>query len=389
MEDRGRGGTLWLILYITFIIISSTNYKKYDMAKLEVDLLKIIKNYKYASSLLCNNSKLGAVLKANAYGLGALPIAQKLYNTGCEDFYVANLEEAIELRKALPLANIFVLNGLKGCELLEGLYYSVIPVANSVQQVNDYHNYAKRFNQPIDMALHVDTGMCRLGITVKELDKILQSKLCLNILNVMSHFSCASEPEHPMNLKQLSIIKSIKKKYPFLKFNCANSPAILMGEQYHFDYARIGAGLYGVNPFASNENPFINVVTLKSSVIHKRIIEDSCAVSYGATHYAKRGDKIIIADMGYADSIPTLFSNKGMVHYYGKYLPIIGRVTMDMTIIDASILSDALFEKIQEVEFIGDNLTLEMISNNVGVFNYEILATLGNRIKRYYIGANG
>ncbi len=354
---------------------------------LEIDLAKIRSNYRTLSDI-CNTAEVAAVVKANSYGLGADIIAPSLQNDGCKSFFVASMEEGIAMRKVLGnAANIFVLNGIFYNDTGEFLYYDLIPVLNNLKQVEIWQECALSNGKPLKCIIHIDTGMNRLGMSAKEVQSILDNPdllLGLEVQYIASHLSASEIADSPYNHEQLKMFKNYLNAFPKAKASLANSSTIFLGPQYHFDLARPGAALYGINPLVGMENPMQNPVRLIAPIIQLQELLPENYIGYNMTYKTERKSIIATLPLGYADGYPRALSNRGEV-YIDKYkAPIVGRISMDLLTIDVTDLPPEKIFLGQEVEIIGNYCTPDKIANIIDTIGYEILTMLGNRYKKVY-----
>lgn len=313
-----------------------------------------------------------AVVKANAYGLGLIPIAQALWQEGARAFFVALLEEAIELRAILPKAKIAVLNGLPENAAALFVRHDLIPVINTPEQL-------KRWNTIYPYILQVDTGMNRLGIGLAEMEHIHGEPY-----GIMSHLACADRPTHKMNHAQYLAFNRLRKRFPDAKASLANSAGILLKKCYHFDLTRPGCALYGINPRPGLKNPMENVVTLTAPILQVHTAEANGAVGYGATVKVKKGARLATIGFGYADGYLRSLSNHSEVAIAGKRCPIVGRVSMDLIIADVSHLPESKLAATKSAEIIGANIPVDKVAKAADTIGYEIFTRLGNRLNRRY-----
>ena len=333
-------------------------------ATLAISLKAIAENYlllkKKSAPAEC-----AVVVKADAYGLGLEPIARTLWKAGARFFYVALLEEAIALRGILPEAKIAVLNGIERAYKKEQEHYRLISVMN-------HHG-----NLP--GILHVDTGMNRLGFSMEEAAKISGG---LVSGWVMSHLACADTPEHPMNDEQYRRFNAVRKSFPALKASLANSSGIFLKKCFHFDQVRPGCALYGVNPTPSKKTPVQPVVTLTAPILQTRIVQQNGTVGYGATVKVKKGTQLATIGLGYADGFLRSIEGSGEVMIAGKPAAILGRISMDLIVVDISHLP---VKEYLEAEIMGKKITVDQLAEEAGTIGYEVLTRLGSRFKRIYI----
>jgi len=355
---------------------------------LEINLARVVENYKTMSKSIKTGCIVAPVVKANGYGLGAAPISESLYKSGCKAFCVAYVEEAIQIREKIPSAEIYVFHGVQQSDLEIAHRKNLIPVLNDLYQIELWNSYAAKNNKKLPAVIHVDTGMGRLGLTESNIEKIANNEdFCsfIDIKYIMSHPSCADDPERKENAKQLEELKKISALFPDTKISFANSAAIMLGNEYHFDMVRPGCSLYGINPMPSKPTPVQQVATLKAEVIQIRNIEKDQAISYSGRYQAKKGDRIATVLCGYADGYLRCLTGKGSAHFEGMRLPIVGTVTMDMVMIDISKVPENRLQYMNYVELLGDHITVDELAQSANTIGYEILTSLGNRFKRVYV----
>ncbi len=369
--------------------LNSNLFTKHAGTTLSIDLNAIIANYNYLIQKV-KPAHCAAVIKADGYGLGMLPIAKALKKTSCKNFFVAYLDEGIALRSILNQDyNIFILNGLFPRDARPFIKHHLTPVLNDLNQIKIWVQICKEANINYPAAIQFDTGMSRLGLNENDL-KILQQKALspFNPVLIISHLACADEPKHPNNLLQLKKFKFFKKFFPSVTASLSASSGIFLGEAWHFDLTRPGAALYGLNPVPNQKNPMNPVVTLKSKILQIRVIPKNTPIGYGATYISHRPLKLAIIAIGYGDGFSRSLSNKAYVrhvHYPEIPLPIVGKISMDCLCIDISPLSDNTIQLQDEIEIIGPHSPIELIAQNANTIGYEILTSLGNRYHRIYI----
>ena len=364
-------------------------YPKDNNAILEINLKALSKNYKLIKKNLKNTTECAATVKADAYGIGAIKVVKSLIADGCKTFFVAHLSEAVELRKISRKIRIFCYHGIDKKNYLEFIKFNVIPIANSIDQLNliNMLNKKKKFNRAI--AVHFDTGMSRLGLDENETNEFIVNKVKYNSIKidlVMSHLACGDQIKHPMNTKQLDRFRIIRKHFPNSKASLANSAGIFINKKYHFDLVRPGIALYGGSPFLNSKINFHHVINLKAKVIQIRKIKKNDTIGYGATFKAKRNMYIGTIAVGYADGFNRKFSNNMNVYHGNKQLKVLGRVSMDLMTIDLTpIYTAKKYNKLMYVDVINKFNNINILSDRINTIPYEILTSLGNRYKRKYI----
>ncbi|MFN3232008.1 MAG: alanine racemase [Alphaproteobacteria bacterium] len=347
---------------------------------LEVDLGALVANYQDMARR-APGSSVGAAVKANAYGLGVGPVVRALSDAGCKRFFVATLQEGIELRALLRSAEVCILNGLLPGDEPAMLQHRLIPVLNDIEQVERWRSGG----QGAPCIVHVDTGMNRLGIAPEEAGALASSLQGLNLIELMSHLACAGQQGHPQNAAQLALFNEITPLYPFTPKSLANSAGVLLGPDYHFDAVRVGIALYGGNPAHGIANPFRAVVTLKAQVLQQRWITPPATVGYEALYTVDRRMRLATVAAGYADGLPTTLTNKGHGFVDGHAVPIVGRISMDLITLDVTAAPEEATAPGAYIEIIGPNARLDDLADAGGLISYELLTGLGPRFERRYL----
>ncbi len=351
---------------------------------LTIDLAALRHNYS-AIALHIAPTRAAAVVKADAYGLGASRVAPAFYDAGCRDFFVAHLGEAIALKPFLqPDATLYVLNGLQPGTEEACARDGILPVLNSLEQIENWGALAARQGRKLPALLQLDTGMSRLGLSASEFERLLENFALLDNIDikfVISHLASGDEPENAANARQLANMTALLVRLPKLPVAFANSGGSFLDKSYHFDLARPGVALYGVGP----ENEVVPVLTLSARVIQVRDIDKGAAVGYGGTYVAEGPMRVATIAVGYADGWFRSLSNKGSAFFGDTRLPIIGRVSMDSITLDVSALPEGTLKLGSLVELIGPHQRLEDVARDCDTIPYEILTALGNRYARVYV----
>jgi alanine racemase len=364
--------------------MSTVTAAPYAGATLTVDLGAICANYRLLRSRL-GATACAAVVKADAYGLGAAAVAAALAAEGCRTFFVAHLDEALALRPLLPEAEIFVLNGLPAGAEPECARHRVMPVLNSLAQVGAWAALGRRLGRPVPAALQVDSGMSRLGLDEAELDKLAASPERLDGVElrlVMSHLACAELQDHSMNREQLRRFEAARARLPKAPASLANSSGIFLGPDFHFDLARPGAALYGLAPVAGAANPLRPVVRLHGRIVQVREIAAGAAVGYGASWRAAGPRRIATVAVGYADGYLRSLGNRGTAFAGDTLVPLVGIVSMDTATFDVTDAPAAVEGGF--LELIGPRNPVDALAADAGTIGYEILTALGSRFARSY-----
>jgi len=357
-------------------------------AVLTVDLGAVGENYRRLRERL-DGAECGAVVKADGYGLGAAAVAAALLGEGCRSFFVAHAAEGIALRRAIgDRPDIYILNGVHPGAENECALAGLIAVANSAKQLAAWSAAARRLGRRLPVAVQVDSGMSRLGMSVDEVGGLDADAFDgLDLKLVMSHLACADEPENPVNERQRQAFDALRAMLPPAPASLDNSSGVFLGAAFRYDLARPGAALYGVNPTPGRDNPMRQVVRLEAKVIQTRNLLADIGVGYGHAYRTTAPLRTATVALGYADGWPR--RTAASAFFDGTKLPFVGRVSMDSIILDISALPEDRLQPGDLVEVIGDNQTVDQIAALSGTIGYEILTGLGHRFHRRYVGGRG
>jgi alanine racemase len=349
---------------------------------LTIDLNALAKNFCALRTAV--PAECAAVIKANAYGLGVEPVAQRLFEEGCRHFFVANAKEGLELRGILSDASIYVFEGVSPGGEEAFLAANLVPVLNSIEQVRCWRVAAPGFATVV----HIDTGMSRLGLSALEVEQIANEHLLddLNLKYVLTHLACADEPSHALNAMQLKRFDNLRNKLPAAKTSIGNSAGSLIDGDYCGDLARPGIALFGGSPFFLNESSMKTVVSLHGIIIQVREITETVTVGYGASHTIVAPARLAIVGVGYADGYSRALSNRGVAFLAGKKVPVVGRVSMDLITLDVSEIPLDCVKPGKLVELLGKNIPLDERASLAGTVSYEMLTGIGRRWSRNYVG---
>jgi len=358
----------------------------FDAACLTVRLAAMAANFRTAQRL-ASPSVVAGVVKADAYGTGLTPAVKALAGAGCDTWFVARLEEGIALRALMPRARIFVLDGGQPDMVPALISRNLTPVLNSLAEIAAWSAAARAMKTRLDAAVHIDTGMNRLGLPSNELASLAADhRRLLEGLRVvlwMSHLACSDEPDSKMNGVQLDRFKTALAMLPEAPASLSSSGGIMLGKEYLFDMVRPGVALYGGNPHPGFANPFEPVVQLTAKVMQVRRASKGETVGYGATWRLSRPSILATAGLGYADGILRSLSSVGHVGVAGVKAPIVGRVSMDLFTFDVTDVPEPVIPGM-DVELIGTTISLEEIAAAAGTISYEILTSLSRRARRRY-----
>ena len=363
-------------------------------AALTIDLGALRRNYRKLKKA-APNANCAAVVKADAYGTGAVRSAKALAEEGCDTFFVATLDEAGEIREAVPTAALYVLNGvfLGTCPYFIAI--NARPVLGSMSEIEEWAHFNSEQSTRLPAALHIDTGMNRHGLTADEIEEISKDSTILESFQVslvMSHLACADDPDHPKNDEQRLTFDRLRARLPEAPASLANSAGIFLGSEFHYDMVRPGIALYGGQALAGSSDAMSPVVRLHGRIVQVRPAREGETVGYGAAHALTRPSRIAVVAVGYADGYArTLGSSDaetGAVgHIGGHKAPIVGRVSMDLITLDVTDVPEESVYRGAMVELLGDHVGLDDLARIAGTIDYEILTRLGRRHQRIYLDA--
>jgi alanine racemase len=356
---------------------------------LEIDLDAIIANWRLLSARAAP-AACAAVVKADAYGLGAAAVVRALARAGCSSFFVALPAEGAVVREAAgPEARVAVLGGFLPEAAALYRRHALIPVLSAPEQIDAW----RPTGGSAPAFIHVDTGMSRLGLTHAEwsaLDVSGGGLERLGVIGVISHLACAEEADNPANAAQLAAFRAALAALPRpLPASLANSSGIFLGADYHFDLVRPGAALYGVNPAPGSPNPMRPVVRLRGRILQVRQIDRGVPVGYGASFIAPAPRKLATVAVGYADGLHRAASSRGRVLCHSHPAPIVGRVSMDMITVDVTDVPQDAARPGESVDIIGPGRDIDAVAADAGTIGYEILTSLGSRFRRRYLAQGG
>jgi alanine racemase len=360
-------------------------------AVLEIDLAAISANWCLLRDRV-TPAACAAVVKADAYGLGALPVGVALAVAGCRRFFVATLGEAIALREALPeICEIAVLNGPIPGSAEEFVEYGLIPVLNDPGQIADWEALGAQ-RGALPAMLQIDTGMARLGLTSREFDRLVAASPdrygAIRWRALLSHLACADTPDHPLNEVQRERFVAAHARLTCWPASLAASSGIFLGPRFHFDFVRPGAALYGVNPQPGTPNPMRQIVRLRGRILQIREVDEGQPVGYGAAHVMATAGRLATVAVGYADGWLRSSSHRSVGEIGGRRVPLLGRVSMDLAVFDVSGVDPSLARPGGFIELLGEAHGVDAAAEEAGTIGYELLTALGRRYHRVYRGGS-
>ena len=356
-------------------------------AVLTIDLDAVAENYRRLSAR-SGAAECAAMVKANAYGVGIDQVAPAIARAGCRKFFTASLDEGVRLRTLAPDIDIAVLNGVMDGEEETFDRHHLVPVLNDLGQIERWARRG-RSDEPRAAVIHLDTGMCRLGLPPDEVDRLADEPMRLDGLDlrlVMSHLACAEDPAHAMNESQRKLFEAQRARLPAALASLANSAGIFFGAEYHLDLVRPGIALYGSNPLLGAPNPMVEVVRLQSKITQLRDVDSPQTVGYGAAHRVAGPGRIATVPVGYADGYLRSLSGRAFAAIGDTRVPLVGRVSMDLITLDVSALPPGRAEIGTTVDLIGGPCPIDEVAGWAGSIANEFLTGLGSRYARRYVG---
>jgi len=360
--------------------------------QLSIDLGALARNWR-ALDKVSAGALTGAVVKADAYGTGIDMAAKALHAAGARFFFTATPDEGMAVRAAVPDAHIFILDGLYPGAANLYVRQNLMPVISSLAMLDEWLGKCVERNEAYPSAFHFDTGMNRLGFRLNEAAQVREriERLGYAPQMVMSHLACADQPNHEKNRTQLALFGSVMAQFPGIPASLANSAGLMTGRDYHFQMVRPGIALYGGRAVNGRKNPMQPVVTLHVPVLQVTEARTGESVGYGAAYSLSRNSRLAILGYGYADGVLRSLSSTNMrpggkVMIRGRLCPIIGRISMDLTIVDITDLGDDLPAPGEGAEVLGPNVPLDEQADAGGTIGYELLTSLKGRYNRNYVG---
>ena len=352
----------------------------------------IAKNYRLIRSISAP-AVCAAVVKCDAYGLGLGPVARRLSEEGCANFFVALPQEAVNLRDSLKSLrrkhSIYILSGMND-EFRDICDESIAPVLNSLEELKLWQTFRDQVGSGLPAIVNFDTGMNRLGLDRDETEQVLANTSLISpryVNFIMSHLACADDPTHKKNEDQLDrfsdLVNVIGGRF---KYSFANSPGVFLGSRFHYDMVRPGAALYGIGCNSKDRKKLSPVVELKSEILQTRSVTTDETTGYGADGRINRPSRLATVALGYGDGLFRHLGNSGRGFISGQAVPVLGRVSMDLETLDVTDVPETLCKKGDWVEFIGAHQSPDDLAGSAGTIGYEVLTALGNRFRRGYLG---
>jgi alanine racemase len=361
--------------------------------RLRVDLGALANNWRELARRAAPG-RCAAVVKANAYGTGLPEAAPALWAAGARVFFVAHLSEGLAARRILPAeAQVYVLNGLEsGADSADYAEHRLAPVIGGEEELARWSAFAAGRGRPSPCALHLDTGMNRLGFeSLARLQAAMETHGAASGADLLiSHFVSSEIAHDPINQAQIKRFEAARAAFPSLPASLANSSGMFLNPSPIYDLARPGYALYGGNPTPGRPNPMRPVVTLSASIQQTRWIEAGMTCGYNAQWTAKRPTRLATLLIGYADGLPrgagaTDVKPGAEVAIAGRRCALVGRVSMDLAIVDVTDLPEDAVRVGDPVELFGGSIDLDDFASRSGTIGYHLLTSLGPRYQREYV----
>ncbi len=354
-------------------------------AFLDIYVSAVVANWRLLAGL--NQGETAAVVKADAYGLGAAQIAPALAEAGCKSFFTAHLAEAVALRPLLPGARILVLNGLAPYAAADFIAHDIMPVLCSLEEIALWRAAAVRLERKLPAFLHLETGLNRLALPARDFAVLREDSTLLDgvmIDTVMTHLMAGEVLEDARNQRQLAAFLAQSAAFPAAKRSIANSPGTFLGADFHLDLTRPGAALYGLNTSPAQPCAMRPVVRLSAPILQIRELKPGEEVGYGGTWRAARPSRIATVGVGYADGLQRALSSRATACFDDTPVPLVGRVSMDLATFD---VTDVPANPGDPLVLLDARHGADALAQEAGTIGYEILTSLGRRYQRRYINA--
>jgi alanine racemase len=367
----------------------------------EVDLKAIAHNIRELRSITNPKARFMAIVKANAYGHDIIEVARRSLENGAEALGVANIEEGIQLRKAGIDAPVLIFGYTSPIHVKKLIELDLTQTVYSYETSEKLSQAATAYGKKIKVHIKVDTGMGRLGLlrgikdnSLSEVESISRLPM-LELEGIYTHFATADKSDRSYAGKQFEIFMDFLNQLRIAGLeiavtHAANSAAIINMPETHLDMVRAGISIYGLYTSEEVDRSIINLkpaMALKTKIIHLKKVPAGFKVSYGTTYETEKPTTIATVSIGYADGLNRLLSSKGRMLVCGQSAPIVGRICMDMTMLDVGEIPEIVME--QEVVVFGkqgnSSITVDEIASTINTINYEVVSTIMERVPRIYL----
>jgi alanine racemase len=357
-------------------------------AILTIDLAALAANWRLLRDKV-QPVECAAVVKADAYGIGLEPAVEALARAGCRTFFVAHISEALRVRAIETNCTLYLLNGLTPSSSETLAHSNIRPVLSSFSELEEWASHCKTADVKLPAAVQFDTGINRLGIPADQIERARPLFDAFEPALLMSHF-VESEVISERNAAQIAAFEKARAAFPNIPASLCNSSGIFLQERPFLDLVRPGYALYGGNPTPNAPNPMRSVVTLQARILQVRDIAAGERVGYGGEWTAPRASRLATLSIGYADGLPrsgTAIGRSGIEAVVARRrCPFVGRLSMDLSIVDVTYLPDGAVQRGDFAEILGDTIGIDELGRKSGTIGYEILTRLGQRYARRYVG---
>lgn len=376
--------------------------RHYHRVVAEIDLDSIVHNYRAIRNYITKKTKICSVIKADAYGHGAIPVARTLSEEGIDVFAVAASQEAVALRKNGIKCPIIVLGYTSEDDYIDMVEYEITQTVFRLDMAQMLSNTAIQLNKKAHVHIKIDTGMGRIGFMPNkesaEIIKRISELPMIQIEGIFTHFARADEMDQTESLRQLELFKGFitlisEMGIEYRDVHISNSAGLMTLSEADFDMVRVGIAMFGLYPSNEVEQTKLLLkpaLTLKSNIILVKELQEGCPISYGGRYVTHKSIKVATIPVGYGDGYPRALSSVGRVIIRGMEAKILGSVCMDQFMVDVTDIPDV--SEGDEVILIGKSgdleITVEEIAEHLGTINYEVICQLGKRIPRLYYKEN-
>ncbi|NBN64078.1 alanine racemase [Microvirga tunisiensis] len=359
---------------------------------LTIDPAAIARNWQAITGVVGPATAVAATIKSDAYGCGIGPVVRALSAAGCSTFFVALPQEGLAARREAPSAVIYVLNGLLPGAAPLYAEARLRPVLGSLPEVEDWALFCRSRKVPLEAALHLDTGMNRLGLPEEDAARIAADSVltrAFRISLVMSHLACGSSPVSPFNRTQLARFEALSARFPGLPRSLANSAGVYLGPDFHFDLVRPGIALYGGEIHEGDPLRLAPVLRLEAHILQLRTVAAGTPVGYGQAQVTTRPTRLAILSTGYGDGYHRRAGGSddrpgATAWLAGHRVPLFGRISMDLMAVDVTDVPADLARRGARVELLGPNADITAVAAAAETIDYELLTGLGRRHRRVY-----
>lgn len=361
-----------------------------DRPRLQVDVSALVHNW-HTVRRAFTGAHVGAVVKNDAYGLGMATVAPVLWQLGCRHFWVARMDEALSLRALLPshAARILVLQGLGGAPAADFAPHALIPVLTGPHELQALHAAARRGGSALPVAVHLDTGLTRLGFGASELAALSSGAALsfgMRVQTWVGHLGSFDNPCTPQCARQRADFSAWTGQLPTAERSMDTSCSVFARPDWHFDHARVGSALFGVQTSVDARQPLRAVACLQAPVLRVMDVPAGTEIGYAGSYRTPRASRIATVAMGYGDGLPCGLANKGVMYLGDRPAPVVGGVAMGLLGLDVSAFLPGEVQPGQWAEVFGPRQPLERLAASAGLTPNALLATTARLASRHYEG---